>query len=199
MTDAISTSTTFDAIYAAIGAVLIRSTGRRCWRKASIQGQPSGTYATVFVNPGEGLSIPIVERLAYDTEDAEGHIIKEIPWGNMYLECQVDFYRGETNDSALEAAVRFSNGLRLTEREWDLFPTIGLSGSVRILDISGMFRADIETRARAVFHFYANVSYPLPLNDIKLYDIQKQPVTLVVGVDSFQFTILNTGEIVQDG
>lgn len=191
-----SRGTSFDELYSTIGAVLNGATGRKWWRKPKIQGQPKEPYATVFLSSGTGLQVPVTEVVPIDPPDKDGHSFQEGPWGTLLIECQVECFRDRANASALQDTNRFINSLRLTEREWDLWQICGLSGGVNLIDISGMFRADIEPRARATFRFYANVA-DAPLSDTKIYDIQTLPIIITTSDGSRnQFAVTNTGEIV---
>ncbi len=191
-----SRRTSFDELYSMIGTVLNRATGRVWWRKAGIQAQPKGPYATLYLAAGQGLQNPVTETVLLEEPDGEGHVFEQIPWGTLHIECQAEFFRSGSNDSAIQAAVRFANALRLEERYWDLWGICGMSGACAVLDISGMFRADVEPRARATFHVYANVA-DSPLLDTKIYDIKRQPITVTREDDEgITFTVLDTGEIV---
>ena len=92
--------------------------------------------------------------------------------------------------------MRFSNSLLLSSRDLDIGVVCAISGSARIIDISGIFRADVEARARLIFHLYANVANPAPIGGTNIEDIQSVPFKLTGAADDRVMTVLNTGEIV---
>ena len=169
--------TSYDALYAALGLVVKQATGRPWWRKGGIQSQPIGTYATIFLPLGTGLQNDVVERIALDAPTNEVDA-NEQPWGTVKGECQVEFFRSAPNDSALDAATRFKNSLRLEARYMDLWQIMGLVGGADVLDISSLFRADIEPRARVSFQFYANIASPAPLTGSETQDIAFQTIDI---------------------
>jgi hypothetical protein len=119
-----------------------------------------------------------VSRIAYIADLQSGESFHEIPWGTSTLTVQIEFFRSATNNSALDASRRFAQSLYLTAREWDLWIYCALAGPVKITDISGMFRADIEPRTRVEFKLIANIIYPESLVDISLHNIEIQPLTI---------------------
>jgi hypothetical protein len=174
--------TSISSIYSAMGSVVNRATGRSWWKKAGIQAQPPGTYATVFISEIDGIQNPVVSHIQYSAPIAvTGEIFKEIPWGTSTLDVQVEFWRSATNDAAIDAAQRFYRSLYLEKRWTDLWSICALSGSVRIVDISAMFRADIEPRVRVQFRINANLSAVDPLLDISIHDIGTQPILIEEG------------------
>jgi hypothetical protein len=193
--------TTIGTIYSAIGAVVTRATGRSWWKKAGMQGQPSGTYATVYVTQGDAIAQQVVEHVKYTSELETGEIFRQIPWGTTSLDVQVEFWRSATSNSAIDAAIRFFRSLYLEARWSDLWIYCSLAGSVKTTDISAMFRADIEPRARVEFRIFANLSGPDPLLDVPLHDIQKQPLLITEQHGSHDLetdiAVDNTGEITQ--
>jgi hypothetical protein len=68
----------------------------------------------------------------------------------------------------------------LEERFWDIWKVCALSGGVRITDISGMFREDIDPRVRVSFVVIANVVDPLPLEDADIHGYDSQTVEVSV-------------------
>lgn len=173
-----SSRTSFDALYLKIGNIVQAATGREWWRKAGIQAQPSGPYATVYIEEGTGLQHQVVESVELDPVGPNGEIFQQTPWGATHLDCKIEFYRDADPDTALVAAMRFRNSLRLEERFWDLWEIAGLVGNIRLIDVSGAFRADIEPRTEIRFNLYANIVDPLPLIGNDIYDIQTQEVTV---------------------
>lgn len=188
--------TSFADIYAAIGAVVLRSTGRSWWKKSGVQAQPAGVYATVYITAGQGIQNVVHEVLQRSAELETGEIFKEIVWGTQYLDCQAEFIRTSGTDTAIAAATRFANALRLEARDGDLYLISALSGGVKITDISAIFRADVEPRARVDFRLIANITEPDGLADVNIFDIQHQPIKLTAG-DGVEetFTINNDGSV----
>ena len=172
--------TSVDAIYAGIEAVILGATGRACWKKTAIQAQPQGPYATLYLTQGMGVQLPVTENVALETPGPNGELFKQVPWGTQLVKCQVEFLRSSSINSAIQAANQFANSLRLEARYYDLWQLCGLVDAVSIIDISAIFRADIEPRARAEFSVYANIAdisdQSLENNDV--FNIETQPVTI---------------------
>ena len=170
--------TTIDAIYTALGALVAASTGRHWWDKRGVQAQPQGPYVTIYVTAGDTLQNQVVDEILLDTPGPDGETFKERPWGTCLIDVQVEFVRsGANGDTAQVAAKRFDNALQLTARYFDLWEICGLSGGTRFTDISAIFRADIEPRARIDFKAYANLmDEPLPAAGAEIFNIEKQPV-----------------------
>lgn len=171
-----SSRTSFDELYIAYGTVITRATGRKWWRKAGIQSQPVQPYATIFFTETSDFQHQVIEDVEILNPTAE--IFTQVPWGAGIIDCEVEFFRSKDNDSALEAATRFKNSLQLQERFWDVFDISGLVGNVRLIDISGIFRADTEPRAQVRFQLHANIGAPLPLQDAEIYDIQHETINV---------------------
>lgn len=171
--------TSYDELYTTLGAVVQAATGRPWWRKAGIQAQPQGPYATVYLVEGVGMENPVVESVELDPVGDNGETFRQTPWNTTYQDVTVEFFRSASGDTALEAATRFRTALRLEERFWDLWNICGLVGSVRVLDISAIFRADIEPRAQVRFTIYANIADPAPLADDNIFDMQSQEVDVI--------------------
>lgn len=167
-----------DNIYSAIGAVVLSTTGREWWRKGGIQSQPVGPYATIFLNLGKGLEHDIVERVPITPVTEVSGDAQEKPWGTRLIDCQIEFLRSATNDSASDAATRFTNSLRMQERFMDLWLIMGLVGGVDVTDIAAIFRADTEPRVRVQFQVYANICDPAPLSGDATTDIQFQTIDI---------------------
>jgi hypothetical protein len=167
-----------DDIYNALGAVVKSTTGRAWWRKGGIQAQPTGPYATVFLIMGKGVEHDVVDRVPITPVTETSGDAKEIPWGTRLIECQIEFFRSATNDSASDAATRFKNSLQMQARFLDLWLIMGLVGTVDVLDIAALFRADTEPRMRVTFQAYANINEPYPLDGDSSTDIQFQTIDI---------------------
>ena len=171
-----SRKTSFDELYDTLGPIVQRATGRRWWRKGGIQGQPTGPYATVLLVETEGLEQQVVETLELAAPAEAGETLEQVPWNTGRVDCRVEFYRSASNDSAKQAATRFRSALFLEARYWDLWQIAGMVGGVRLIDVSGAFRADIEPRAEVRFSFYANLADPPPLDEARVQEIDAQEV-----------------------
>lgn len=166
--------TSLDELYNVLGPVVQRATGRKWWRKAAIQGQPVGPYATLHLTEFDGLEHQVVETGRLAGPGPNGESLIETPWGTGRVEAKVEFFRSGPNDSALDAAMRFRQALYLSERHDDLWKIAGFVGGVRLVDVSGMFRADVEPRAEVRFGFYANLAGVVPLAGNLLHEIDSQ-------------------------
>lgn len=177
-----SRKTSHSELYEALGAVVSSATGRKWWKRAGIKNQPQGPYATIYINSGVGLEMPVVENVS--VKDDEDVAFKQSPWGTLLLDCVITFIRSASNDTAIVAANRMRNALYLEEQYYSLWEIAGLVGQVRILDISAAFREDIEPRAEIRFSVYANIAEDDPLSGINITDIQSEGVTVThVGLD----------------
>lgn len=183
--------TTLDSIYSMIGSVIQTATARVWWDKRGIQAQPSGTYATVYLTLAAGLEWPFTENIPLSEPTAAGEWFEQVPRGAALVDCQIEFLRSGTNDSAIQAAKRFDNALRLDARWYDLWTLCALSGGTRMHDISAIFRADIEPRARVEFQIYANL-IDQPLEDVNIYDIHEQLVQIDQAVENKTVTVTVT-------
>lgn len=176
-----------DDLYKAVGALVVKSTGRLWWRRAGIQAQPTGTYATVYITNVDGIQNQVVENVDYleagMDQPVDGQAFFQQAWNTSRLEVEIDFFRSKTNDTVHDAASRFRAALMLEERFWDLWKLCGLIGGVTVQDISAIFRAETEPRVKLRFHLAANVADPLPLADTPIYDIESEKV--IVSVDKF--------------
>ena len=180
--------TKIDALYAAIGNVVNRSTGRSWWDKRGIQAQPSGPYATIFLVSGAGLQLPVTEEILPPGIE----LFHQIPWGTQILRCQAEFFRSVSGNTAIQAANRFANSLRLQIRWYDLWQLCALSGAVDVIDISAIFRADIEPRARVDFQIAANIIEE-PLADTNITDIHQQAFRIDMAEENTTVTVTVTG------
>jgi hypothetical protein len=110
----------------------------------------------------------------------------------------VEFFRSLPNDSAIQAAKRFDNSLRLQARFYDLWLLCALSGAVKVIDVSAIFRADIEPRARVEFRVYANLT-DQPLADVDIFDIHQQSVQIDRAAGNEAATVDVTGPSDEQG
>ncbi len=172
------TATSFDELYATIGVIVLSVTGREWWRRKGMQSQPQGAYAVVYLASDRALEHQVVENVELSLPADNGEVFEQTPWGTSIVDCVVEFYRDAVNDTADQAATRFHNSLYMEKRFADLWQIAGLVGSVRYLDISGAFRADIEPRTQVKFSFIANIAEPSPLHDHLLHDIQSQQINV---------------------
>lgn len=175
--------TSFDELYSVLCVLVAYTTGIPCWRKMGIQAQPNGAYATVYLMEGPSPVQDVVEQI--DTSPDESTFppdpsIYESPVGLTRLDCRVEFFRNVISQPALDAAIRFRNSLQLQNRFYDLWEISGLVGEIRIIDVSAMFRADVEGRAEVRFSLYADVSAPhLPgSTDNCIYEIDEQGIVV---------------------
>ena len=184
--------TNLDAIYNALGAIVASSTGRLWWDKRKIQAQPTNPYATIYITVGDGLQMPVTENVLLSTPGPNGETFKQYPWGTVLLDVQVEFLRSNpaTGDYAQRAAKRFENALRLTEREYDLWLICGLSGAIRYIDISAIFRADVQPQARVAFRLLANLM-DQPLAGVDIFDIENQPMVITEIMEDGEEQIIN--------
>ena len=168
--------TSYDELYTVLGAVLLQTTGRPWWRKEGIQARPTTPYATIYMYQATGQENDVVQTLQLEEPTASGENFRQTPWGTSLVECRVEFLKSTTNNTALQAATRLRNALRLEARYFDLWEVMALSGKVDIMDISAIFRADVEPRAELRFQFYANIADPAPLTGQDIYDIESQTI-----------------------
>ena len=192
-----SRGTSIDELYTKLGAQILRATGRPWWRKAGIQARPATPYATIHITEGVGLEKPFVETVA--TEITETEPFKQVPWGTQTLYVAVEFLKSADNNSANDAATRLIQSLYQEERFWDLWEVCSLSGPANRIDVSAMFRADIEPRVDVRFRLIANITTPEPLADVNIWDINSQEVIVThVGQDGveteFSVTVNNVEE-----
>ena len=169
---------TLDELYNTLGAVVKEATGRKWWRKDAIQAPPAGPYALLFLTESEGQEKDVVETIEYEEELATGESFKQIPWGTAKLSCQIEFIRSAKNDTARDAAMRMKQALNLEARFYDLWKISSPSGTIRFLDISGMFREDIEPRTRLDFSLLSNISGPEPLTGTDIHEIETFDITV---------------------
>lgn len=160
-----SSRTSYDNLYAVLGQVIKKATGRDWWRKPGMQVRPTGPYATIYMTEGVGLESPVVENVELEEPGPGEESFQQVPWGTSTIQVVIEFYKSQPNDTALHAATRMKNALRLEERYWDLWLVCGLVGAVRLIDVSAIFRADIEPRTEIRFTLIANIVDPLPVAD----------------------------------
>ena len=171
--------TTFEELYTTIGEIVQASTGRVWWKKTAIQARPSAPYAVVYISNASGIEKPYVEVVELEEELETGERFQEIPWNTALLEVWVEFYKSLSNNTALQAAQRFKSALHLTERYFDLWQIAALSGGVRIIDISAIFREDTESRTEVRFSLQVNLAMAEPLEGNFVHEIEIQEVGIV--------------------
>lgn len=173
-----SRKTSIDELYTALGNVILKATGRKWWRKGGIQAQPVGPYVTIYIAEGVGLEQEVVSNELLEEPLPSGECFRQTPWGTLRCEAKIEFLRSKEGDTAIQASTRFRNALRLEERYFDLWTIMGMIGGVQFMDVSSVFRADIEPRCEVRFSFYANVADPPPLADVDIFDIQSETINV---------------------
>ncbi len=173
-----STATSLNELYDTIGTIIQSVTGREWWRSTGMQSQPEGVYATIYLQMDQALQHQVVENVELDPLGENLEVFEQKPWGTTTVDCIVSFYRNTTDNSVDESASRFRNSLYIEKRFEDLWRIAGLLGSVRRLDISGTFRADIEPKTEVRFSFMANISELGPVDSNQIYDIQSQKIDI---------------------
>lgn len=150
--------TSIDNLYTAVLDLVTTVTGRPAWRKMGLQVAPKGPYATVYLKEGPSATQDVIDNVSLD----EGGF-SQSPVGLTLLTCSVEFFRNVSALSATEAAIRFRQSLQMESRFQDLWNICGLVGEIRFVDVSEMFRHDIEGRAQIHFNLYADIG-ALPFN-----------------------------------
>lgn len=173
-----SRRTSFDELYSAFGSLIFKATGRDWWIKSAIQARPRKPYATITFTEMSDFQQQVIEEIEITPYEG-GKVFTQTPWGSGILDCEVEFLKSAVHDRAMDAATRLKNALQLEERFWDVWEICGLIGNVRVLNVSGIFRADSEPRAQVRFQLQANITDPLPLQDAEIYDVQSQTVNTV--------------------
>jgi len=168
--------TSFDELYSTLGALVERATGRPWWRKPGIQSRPATPYATVYLSSGDGIEKQIVGHEELLVLGDDGESIQQTPWNTSMVDILVEFFGSRPNDTALQAASRLRSSLYLEERFWELWEICALSGGVKLIDISAIFRENTEPRVEVRFTVVANIADPLPLADSQINDINSQQV-----------------------
>ena len=174
-----SRRTSFDELYDTLGGLLETATGRPWWRKAGLQTRPKQPYALIYMTETEGVEKQVVENIDIDFTGTNGETFEQVVWNTMRIDCRFEFYGTRTSDTPLQAATRAKAMLFLEERLWDLEEIAKVSGQPRIIDISGVFREDIEPRAELRFYLWANVADPLPLPNTEIFDIDTQRINVI--------------------
>ena len=175
---------TLDELYNTLGAVVEEVTGRKWWRKDAVQGAPAGPHALLFLTESEGLEKDVVETIEYEEPLVTGESFKQIPWGTARIACQIEFIRSGKNDTARDAAMRMKQGLNLEARFYDLWKIAAPSGTIRFIDISGMFREDIDPHTRLDFSLMSNISVPEPLTGTDIHEIERFDINVTeIAVD----------------
>lgn len=164
--------TDLDQLYTVLCTLITSVTGRKCWRKLGLQAAPRGPYATIYVSEGPSPTQDVVEEEPLMEIGAPNPSIREVPVGLTRLECEAEFRRNVAKASALDAAVRFRQSLQLSARFNDLWRISGLVGEIRIIDISAMFRADVEGRAAVRFNLYVDLGATPLSTEHLIYEIE---------------------------
>lgn len=182
-----SRKTSHDELYSTIASVITELTDRVVWNKTKIQARPTAPFALVFLVQGAGYESPTVSTVGEIGLD--GTTMKQTVWGACRIDVLVEFYKSSSGNSALDAANRLRNGLYLEKRFDDIWEICGLVGAVRIIDVSALFRADVEPRANVNFSIIANISDPLPMTGDEIMDIETESIEITeVLQDSSEIT-----------
>ena len=165
--------TSLHELYKMLGSIVVRSTGRPWYKKRLKQGRMQSPHALIHLASASGDEKQIFETATIDS------ILTDIVWETKTVECTIEFYSARTNDSAMEAAERFSYAMRLQERLYDLNTLASLSGGINITDISSIFMEDIDQRADVRFNLIANIGLPFPLVGTEAEIIDSVEITAV--------------------
>lgn len=171
----LSKGTSISELYTTLGALILSSTGRKYYKGYGLKIVPKEPYALVILSSGKAVENQVVELVELDYPE-DGKVFQEIPWGTLFMDCEIRFLKSATDNTSQQAAIRFKNSLSLTERNFDLFQIMGISGPIQFQDLSAVFRSDIEPRTSIKFSFYANVSLPYTLEDDNINEIEQQTV-----------------------
>ena len=171
-----SKGTSISELYTTLGALVTATTGRKYYKGYGLKIVPSEPYALVILSSGRAVENPVVELVELDIPDDNGKVFQEIPWGTLFIDCEIRFLKSGSNNSAQQAATRFKNSLALTKRVFDLYTIMGISGPIQFQDLSSVFRVDIEPRTSIKFSFYANVSLPYTLEDDNINEMEQQTI-----------------------
>ena len=181
-----SRGTSIQEMYTTIGAIILSSTGRPWWKRGGKQVKSNQPYATIWLSPSRPLMHQVVETM----NDSSMY---QVPWMQGIIECQVEFFGSRDNDTHMDAAERLRTSFYLADREWDLHEIAGISGAIEIVDISGMFREDIEPRSQVRFNLFCNLSTVRALEGHEISDIDNVDVTVTVN-DVSETTTIDRGE-----
>jgi len=166
-----STLTSLDELYNLWIALTESVSGYPCWRKGGMQTQPRDPYATVYLEEGGYQVNQVVEDAVLAEPSEAGETMYQQPWGATLFSIKVEFWRNDSSVNVYDVALKFRNSLYLEARMLDVWAKCGLAGSdVDVVDMSQVFRADIEPRAMVKFKFYANAGGPLPTSNIDEID-----------------------------
>jgi len=181
-----------DDLYNQFITLIKTVTGRDCWRKYGIQSQPAGTYATLELSECTMSPVSPVAKVSNTQTLITDPAYSQVAWGQSLIQCKVEFFRNELVDTAFDAAIRFRNSLLLEDRYWDVWNYCGLVGDIRMIDVSTMFRADVEGRAEIRFSIYANLSNPLPLPNTNITDISEFELKVYRDSESTDNLVIDT-------
>ena len=176
--------TTLAELYDMICKTVAQITGRPTWSKMGIQAAPNTPYAVVYIHEGRGPDLQVVETVELTNPDILGNTLQELVWGATTVDVEVTFYKDTVaigkGTTALTAATAFRNGLYRTARDYDIWTLAGLSGPVRVIDTSAIFRADTENRAQVLFRLNVNLIDPItPALDTNIQEIDSQPLIII--------------------
>jgi len=182
--------TTLEELYEAYGALILRSTGRPWTRKKGIQARPKKPYATLHIQQVETFEKTIVENVELFPFGVNGEIFEQLPWNTSLLNMEVAFYSDRAGDTVEIAASRFRSALALEARYWDLWLLSALAGRIQAIDLSLIFREDVEPRIELRFQIMANIVEQAPLADYEIYEIKQQQIDIThVGIDTVETEI----------
>ena len=176
--------TSFHEIYTMLGSIVTRATGRQWFKKQLKQGRIKGPHALIFLQSASGDEKQIFESAEIDS------ILTDIVWETKTVECTIEFYGSRENDSAIDAANRFSIAMRLQERLYDLNTIAVLSGGMNITDISAIFMEDTDQRAEVRFNLIANIGLPFPLDGLETETIDSVELTAVHTNDDSETVVI---------
>jgi hypothetical protein len=165
--------TTMDELYTTLVNLVAKVTARPVWRKMGLQAAPRGPYATVLLTEGPSPVQDVIEEIELD---AGGFV--QAPVGLTRLECRVEFFRNVAVQSALEATVRFRQSLQLDSRFDDIWRISGLVGEIRMIDVSTMFRGNVDGRAELRFGLYADIGATAITTDPNVGQIDHETINV---------------------
>lgn len=171
--------TTMAELYDLLCQIVETVTGRRTWSKSGIQSTPNAPYATVYISQGEGQVYDVVQLTGLTSVNDADPTLREVVWGAIRVGVEIEFYRDSTGATAQIAAAQFRNALHRDARNYDLWQVAGLSGDIRYVDMSAIFRADTENRAKIMFNLYVNILDPTTAStETDIYQIDQQGITI---------------------
>lgn len=160
--------------------LITQLTGRPVWRRGRMITNPAGAYATVWFGEGPSPAQEVIENVALVPVSETDPTLREVVWGTVRLEGVVAFYRDLAAERALDTAIGFKNALQLEARFLDIWRYCGLCGEIRTVDISGIFREDIEPAAEVRFYIYANLQYNVNSKASEIHQIDNSNLEVLV-------------------